>query len=82
MLGCSGGKQVHRSGNDASPSGLMAGSKPCAIVPVEVLVKQDVIAPVWVFLKLTRSSVHWPLALLIPQENAGQPSRKLLSDLV
>ena len=46
----SGGRreQVHAPRDDAGPSGLMARSQTGSVVAMEVLVEQDVIAPVWI----------------------------------
>jgi len=50
-------EQINRTRDQSRPSRLMAGSYPCAIVAVEVLVKQNVIPPVRVFLELLGSSI-------------------------
>src|SRR5258705_7321416 len=50
----------------------MAGSQARAVVAVEVLEEQDVILPLGIGLELLRTSVHWPTAGFIPQEDPLQ----------
>ena len=50
-------KQIKGARDDSCPSGLMAGSEPGAIVPVEVFVEENVIPPVGIFLELLGASV-------------------------
>src|SRR5258707_3296739 len=50
----------------------MAGSQARAVVAVEVLEEQDVILPLGIGLELLRTSVHWPTAGFIPQEDPFQ----------
>ena len=40
-LGRSGRKQMHHTGDDAGPAGLMAGAKTGSVVAVEVLIEQN-----------------------------------------
>src|SRR6516165_11382989 len=67
LLGRGGCEEVHGPGNDAGPAGLMACAEAGPVVAVEVLVEQDEIAPVRVFLELPGSPVHLSPALLVPQ---------------
>src|SRR5262245_6627242 len=82
LLGRTGGEQVHAAGDDPGPAGLMARAEPGAVVAVEVLVEQDEIAPVGVLLELRAPSVYRPPPILASQEDAGQPARDLLGNLV
>ena len=50
-LGIEPSEQVEEQGNQPGPARLMAGAEPRAVVAVEVLVEQDQIAPVRVFLE-------------------------------
>jgi hypothetical protein len=50
LLGRARREQMHRSGDDAGPTGLMAGAEAGPVVAVEVLVEQDEVAPVRIFL--------------------------------
>lgn len=50
----------------------MAGTKARTVVAVEVLVEQNVVAPVRVVLEFGRSSIDRPFSLLIAEEDAGQ----------
>src|SRR5207247_3396929 len=54
----------------------------CSSDLVEVLVEQEIVAPVRVLLKLPGPPVDRPPALAVPQEDAGQPARDLLGDLI
>jgi len=65
----------------AIPKLSVTRSKPGAVIPMEVLVEQDVVAPVRVGLEFLRSTVDRPPATLVAQENAGQPVRDLLGHL-
>ena len=56
----------------------MTCSEAGSIVAVEVLVEQDVIPPMRIFLELLRSTVNRTSSVFILQEDAGQPARKLL----
>src|SRR4030095_10292559 len=57
--------------DDTGPARLVAGSKACAIVTVEIFVEQDVIFPRRVGLKFLRTSVHRPPARPISQKDSG-----------
>src|SRR5258705_1996016 len=50
----------------------MAGSQARAVVAVEVLKEQQVVLPLGIGLELLRTSVHWPTAGFIPQEDPLQ----------
>ena len=59
----------------------MAGAQPGAVVAVEVFVEQDVIAPVGIGLELLRAAVDRTPAMLIAQEDPGEPVGDLLAHL-
>src|SRR6516165_9440783 len=80
-LGRGGCEEMHGPGNDAGPAGLMAGADTGPVVAMEVLVEQDEIAPMRILLELPGSPVHRSPAVLVPQEDAGQPARDLLGHL-
>ena len=61
------------------PAGLMAGAEAGAVVAVEVLVEQDEIAPVRVFLELPRAAVDRPPAVLVAQEDAAPAGAQISS---
>ena len=50
-------ENVHQERDRAGPPCLVAGPQPCSVVAVEVLVEQDEVAPMRIFLKLLRPSV-------------------------
>jgi hypothetical protein len=64
-------KQIERTRDESRPSGLVAGSKARAVVPVEVLVEEKVIFPVRVFLKFLGSTVDRALTIRIEEKDAG-----------
>src|SRR5262249_53868848 len=82
LFGRGRGEQVHRSSNDTGPTGLMAGAQAGAVVAMEVLVKQDQVAPVRVVLELLRPTVDRTPAILVLEEDAGASTRDLFSDLI
>ena len=60
----------------------MAGSQAGPVVAVEVFVKQQAIAPVRIVLKLAGSSKDGTSSVVIFEEQARQPPRDLLGDLI
>src|SRR5580765_1299576 len=78
---CDARKHIERARYDSGPAGLVAGSQPGAIVPVEVFVEQNVVLPVRIVLELLSSAVYRPSAVGIAEENARQPASKLFSHL-
>src|SRR5262249_17058223 len=74
------GESLNEEGNDTGPAGLMAGPNPCTGVSVEILVEQDVVAPVLI-VPPAMIAVGRPASLLVADEQARQPSRDLLTDL-
>src|SRR5262245_17379976 len=69
-------------GDNAGPAGLVAGPQSCPVVSMEVLVKQNVIAPVRIRLELLVGSVNRPTASLISQKDIREPASDLLGHLV
>src|SRR3974390_1458421 len=59
----------------------MTCAQPGAVIAVEVLVEQDVILPVGIFLEFFRASINGPPAIFIPQKNLCQPAANLFRDL-
>jgi hypothetical protein len=59
----------------------MAGTKACAIVAVEILVKQNQVVPVGVVLELGRPSVNRSVPIGTAQKSARQPADNLFSHL-
>src|SRR5262249_46690539 len=62
----------------ASPARLVTGPQAGPVVPVEVFVEQDVVAPVGIGLELLGSAVHGSPALLVAKEDAREPVGDLL----
>jgi hypothetical protein len=67
--------------HQSCPSRLVTRSEPGAVIPMEVLVQQDMVAPVRVGLEFLGAPVDRPPAALVAQEDAGQPVRDLLGYL-
>src|SRR5689334_5014575 len=59
----------------------MAGADAGTVVAVEVLVKEDQIAPVRIVLIAAVLSVHGTAALFVLKEDAREPSRELSRDI-
>src|SRR5262245_61574816 len=72
LLRRGGREQVHGPRDDAGPPGLVARAEAGPVVAVEVLVEQDEVAPVRVFLELAGAAVDRAAALPVAQEDAGQ----------
>src|SRR5215468_329580 len=53
-----------------------------AIVPMEVFVEQDEIAPVWILLEFPRAAVDGTPAVGATQEDAGEAAREFFRHLV
>src|SRR5215469_14657423 len=71
---------LNQEGDYASPAGLMAGADACTGLPMEVLVEQDVVAPVLIIPPAV-SAVGGPASFLVAKEQARQPSCELLANL-
>src|SRR3982751_6786491 len=82
LAGRSRGEQVHEPRDDARPSGLVARAEARAVVAVEVLVEQNQIPPVRIGLELLGSTVDRTPPLAVAQEDAGEPPRQLLRDVI
>src|SRR5215467_574461 len=71
----------NQAGNQTRPARLMAGADPCPVIPVEVLVEEEMVAPAGVGLKLLGSAKNGTPAVLIPQKDTGEPQSDVLNDL-
>ena len=67
-------KNFDQQGDDAGSTRLVAGADAGTVVAVEILVEEDVILPIRIFLELFGSSVNRAPAVPIPQENTGESS--------
>ena len=79
-VGCvDAAEEVQQAGDDSRPTGLVAGPEAGPVVPVEVLVEEDQVTPVRVLLELRGAAVDGAAPALVPEEDAGEPSRDLLA---
>src|SRR5215510_1811740 len=72
-------EDLEHLGNESGPAGLVAGSDACSVVAVKVLVKQHVVAPVGIRLKLLGAAKHGAAARPVPKKNAGQANTYLFA---
>src|SRR4029077_16343867 len=64
------------------PSGLMTCPAAATGFAVEIFVKQDEIAPVWVVRVFRGITMTWAGSVLVRQKDASQSARKLTRDLL
>jgi hypothetical protein len=81
LLVCAGREHMYRPGDEPGPSGLVASTEPRPVVAMKILVEQNVVAPVFVLLKLARPAVNRSPAIVISKKNADQALRDLLCNL-
>ena len=67
--------------DQAGPAGLVAGAEAGAVVAVEVLVEEQVVAPVRIVLERRLAAEHRAAALAVAREEADQALRELVGDL-
>src|SRR5262245_27225272 len=73
---------MHTAGNDSSPSRLVARTETSTVVAMEILVKVEVIAPVWVLLKFPRSPIDRTPSFVVAKKDAGQTPVNFFGDLI
>ena len=64
------------------PAGLMRGANAATVITVEILVEQDEVFPIWIVHVPGFGAVAWPATVPIWYEDAGQPARELVGDLL
>src|SRR5262249_59475110 len=69
LLRVDGCEEMHQTGDDSSPAGLVACAKPGPVVTVEIFVEQQAIAPVRIVLELLGPPVDRPPPVLLPQHH-------------
>src|SRR5712691_3965369 len=69
-------------GHEASPAGLVCSPQTVAIIPMEILVELQVIAPVWILLPHTLIAVDGASAGRIPRKDTNQAIGKATGDVV
>jgi hypothetical protein len=82
LLRREGGEQMQRAGDDPRPAGLIAGAQTSPVVAVEVFGEQEAIALVRVLLELLGPAVDGAPAVLVFEEDVGEPAGNLLGDLI
>jgi hypothetical protein len=75
------GQALDQPGHQAGPPGLVRGTEPGSVVPVEVLVKEDEVTPVRVVLENPCPAVDGTPPVAAAQERTRQPARELLGHL-
>src|SRR4029450_5089457 len=73
-------EEIEESRNDACPPGLMARPEACAVIALEVLVKENEIAPVRIVLELRGASIDRAAAGGVPQKDVCESLSDLLCD--
>src|SRR5262245_14169663 len=63
-----------------SPSRLVTGAKPRAVVAMEILVERNEITPVWICLEVVIATEHWPQPIVFAQADRDQPLRQVVGD--
>ena len=63
--------------HESSPACLVAGANSGAVIPVKVLIKQEMVPPLGILLEERFAAEDWPPAFAIAKKNADQPLRKL-----
>ena len=71
LLGIEKSKELDQLGDEPGPSRLVACAQPCAVIPMEVLVEENVIPPVGVGLELLRAAINMPPAMFVAGEGPG-----------
>src|SRR5829696_9404360 len=78
LFGIERSEELRQLRHEPGPSGLMTRAQPGAVVAVEVLVEEHMIAPVRIILECRRAAVHRPVTVGIAQEDAFETARDLL----
>src|SRR6478609_8743632 len=73
-------KELNQRRDRARPSRLVAGAQACAVVAVEILVEEKVVAPVRVFLERLRAAVDRPSPGRVLEEDPGEAVGDFLGD--
>src|SRR5262245_55286330 len=68
---------LQQLGHQARPAGLVAGPDASAVVPVEVLVEQEPVAPVGILLELLGAAEDRTATGAVAQEDSGEAPGEL-----
>src|SRR4051812_39451640 len=71
---------LEKLGDQPGPTRLMRRADAAPAVTVKVLVEQHVVAEVRIVLQTSLIPEHRPLAILVAEEDPGQPHRQLAGD--
>src|SRR5690349_20899968 len=66
---------LEQLGYKPCPAGLVAGPDACAVVAVEIFVKQDQVTPVGISLEYFCSTINGPAPVCFPQKDSAQALR-------
>src|SRR5262249_28453608 len=73
MMSLSPPPLINQRSDQRAPPSLMRSSDAGAVITVKVFVEQNIVAPVWVFLKLLGSAIDRTASFFISGEDANQP---------
>src|SRR5206468_8641910 len=69
------------SSDQTCPTGLMARAQAGPVVGVEIFEKIEVIAPLWIGLKLLVTSVNRPYSVFVRQKDCREAVGNILADI-
>ena len=72
---------LHELGNDAGPAGLVIGANPGARISIEVLVKENEIAPMRIGLEFLEIGEYRSAAFFVPEKGRRQAPRQFPGDI-
>ena len=78
IRGVDASEEINQHRDTSRPTGLVTGAEPGAVVPVEVFVEQDQIAPVRIVLELVRPAVDRP-SPACPEPSVEGSRRKVVA---
>src|SRR6266403_782403 len=80
-LGIQGTVKLDELGHESGPTGLVTCAQSGAIVAMEVFKEVDVVAPEGIALEFLCAAIDWSAAMVVAQEDPGQPVRDLFAHL-
>src|SRR4030095_2200973 len=74
-------EQHHQWRDEPGPPGLMACTEARTVVALEVLVEQEVVAPVRIGLEHPRVAIHRPACVIVAKKDAAEAACNLFGDV-